>query len=93
MLDVQPAFRLVASDLFHDLFHPSEMGLGVCRTCIGSSDYSTKVYSYDEGDPDPELKRFSIDYDRQYILPMLREARKANPTCFCSPLRGVRQDG
>lgn len=68
--------------LFHELFHPAEMGLNVCRTCIGSSDYSTKVYSYDEGEPDPELKRFSIAQDRQYILPMLREARKANPEIF-----------
>ena len=36
--------------LFHDLFHPAEMGLNVCRTCIGSSDYSTEVFSYDEGE-------------------------------------------
>jgi glucosylceramidase len=68
--------------LFHELFHPAEMGLNVCRTCVGSSDYSTKVYSYDEGESDPELKRFSIEQDRQYILPMLREARKANPELF-----------
>jgi glucosylceramidase len=68
--------------LFHELFHPAEMGLNVCRTCIGSSDYSTKVYSYDEGEADPELKRFSIEQDRQYVLPMLREARKANPEIF-----------
>jgi len=68
--------------LFHELFHPSEMGLNVCRTCIGSSDYSTKAYSYDEGEADPELKRFSIEQDRQYILPILREARKANPEIF-----------
>lgn len=68
--------------LFHELFHPAEMGLNVCRTCIGASDYSTKVYSYDEGEPDPELKRFSIEHDREYILPMLREARTANPDLF-----------
>ena len=68
--------------LFHRLFHPSEMGLNVCRTCVGSSDYSTKVYSYDEGEPDPELQRFSIEPDRAYILPMLREARKVNPDLF-----------
>ncbi len=74
-----PAAR---EQLFHELFHPSEMRLSVCRTCIGSSDYSTKAYTYDEGDPDPELKRFSIEHDRQYILPMLREARKANPDLF-----------
>ncbi|MGA8865421.1 MAG: glycoside hydrolase family 30 beta sandwich domain-containing protein [Candidatus Sulfotelmatobacter sp.] len=68
--------------LFHELFHSSEMNLSVCRTCIGASDYSTKLYSYDEGDPDPDLKRFSIEHDRAYILPMLREARKANPDLF-----------
>ena len=69
-------------ELFHDLFHPSEMGLNVCRTCIGSSDYSTEVFSYDEGDPDPEMKRFSIAHDEAYVLPALRLARKANPDLF-----------
>jgi glucosylceramidase len=68
--------------LFHELFHPSEMGLNVCRTCIGSSDYSTEVFSYDEGDPDPEMKRFSIAPDRANVLPVLRMARKENPDLF-----------
>ena len=36
--------------VMHDLFSPDEMALNVCRTCIGSSDYSTKVYSFDESD-------------------------------------------
>lgn len=68
--------------LFHELFHPTEMGLNVCRTCIGSSDYSTEVYSLDEGAPDPELKRFSVAHDEAYILPMLRQARQANPDLY-----------
>jgi glucosylceramidase len=68
--------------LFHELFHPSEMGLNVCRSTIGASDYSRDVYSYDEGSPDPRLKRFTIDHDRSYILPILREARNANPDLF-----------
>lgn len=68
--------------LFHELFHPTEMGLNVCRTCIGSSDYSTEVYSFDEGAPDPELKRFTIAHDEAYILPMLRQARQANPDLY-----------
>jgi len=68
--------------VFRDLFHPSAMNLSVCRTCIGASDYSTSVYSFDEGEPDPELQRFSIEHDRAYILPMLREARKQNPDLF-----------
>ena len=68
--------------LLHEMFHPSEMGLNVCRTCIGASDYSAKLYSFDDGEPDPDLTRFSIEHDREYILPVLREARKANPDLF-----------
>ncbi len=69
--------------LFHELYHPSEMALGVGRTCVGSSDYSTVAYSYDEGPtPDPGLTRFSIAHDRQWILPMLREVRAVNPDLF-----------
>lgn len=68
--------------LFRELFHPSEMGFSACRVCIGSSDYATKAYSYDEGDPDPELRRFSIEHDREYILPALRQCRKISPGLF-----------
>ena len=68
--------------LFHEMFHPSEMGLNVCRTCIGSSDYSTKLYSFDDGQADPDLTRFSIEHDREYILPVLRQARQANSDLF-----------
>lgn len=68
--------------LFHELFHPSEMRLSVCRTCIGSSDYSTEMFSYDEGEPDPDMKRFSLAHDQSYVLPILREARKVNPELF-----------
>lgn len=68
--------------LFHELFDPAEMGFSVCRTCIGASDYSRNVFSYDEGDPDPDLARFSIAHDREYILPVIRQARKVNPGLF-----------
>jgi glucosylceramidase len=68
--------------LLHELFHPSELGLNVCRTCIGASDYSTELYGFDEGEPDPDLKRFSIEHDKPYLLPSLRAARKTNPDLF-----------
>jgi len=68
--------------LLHELFHPSEMGLNVNRTCIGACDSAATLYSYDEGDADPELKRFSIDHDREYILPVLRRVREINPDVF-----------
>lgn len=76
---IEPSAR---EKLFHQLFSPSEMAFNVCRTCVGSSDYSTKLYSFDEGPPDPDLQRFSIEHDREYILPILREARKVNPDLF-----------
>ena len=81
-------------ELFHELFDPSQMGLNVCRTCIGASDYSTEVFSYDEGDPDPDMKRFSIAHDQAYVLAHAA-TKRANRIriCFCSPRRGVLRDG
>jgi glucosylceramidase len=76
---LSPAAR---EQLFHEMFHPSEMALSVGRVCVGSSDYSTKLYSFDEGEADPELTRFSIEHDREYILPILRQARTVNPDLF-----------
>jgi len=72
----------VREQFLHELFSPSELGIGTTRICIGSSDYATKMYSYDEGEPDPELKRFSIDHDRAYVIPELLTARKHNPDLF-----------
>jgi glucosylceramidase len=69
--------------VMHDLFAPDAMAMNVCRTCIGASDYSRTLYSFDESpEPDPELAKFSIDHDKAYILPVLREARKMNPELF-----------
>ena len=69
-------------ELLRELFDPKQMGFSVCRICIGSSDYARTLYSFDEGDPDPQLERFSIDHDRAYILPVLRRAREINTNLF-----------
>ena len=68
--------------LLHEMFHPSEMGLSVNRTCIGAADSAATLYSYDDGDADPDLRRFSIDHDREYILPILRRVHSINPDVF-----------
>ena len=74
-----------------DLYGQSGLRLSVGRTCIGASDYATKMYSYDDTpEPDPELKQFSIEPDHAWILPALREARQINPdlylfSCVWSP--------
>jgi glucosylceramidase len=68
--------------LYADLFSQQGMGLNVCRTCIGASDYSRDVFNYDDTPGDTTLQHFSLAHDENYILPMLREARKTNPDLF-----------
>jgi len=68
--------------LIHELFSSDGLGINVTRCCIGASDYSTALFSYDEGAPDPTLSRFSIDRDRAYVLPGLLNARHINPDLF-----------
>ena len=62
--------------IMHDLFAPGEMALNVCRTCIGASDYSRNVYSFDDSDqPDPETEEV-LHRSRQGLHPA-RAARGA----------------
>ncbi len=70
------------ANLLHTMFGQDRHALSTGRIPIGASDYSTAAYSYDDGPSDPELKRFSIDHDRDYILPTLQAALSANPDLF-----------
>jgi glucosylceramidase len=85
--------------LLSDLYGPSGLRLSVGRTCIGTSDYSTKMYSYDDAPaPDPELKHFSIDQDQAWIIPTLRQAQEINPnlylfSCVWSPPGWMKSGG
>ena len=60
----------------------SGIGMNLMRVCIGTSDFCGEPwYSYSDlppGETDPELRTFSIARDRDYILPVLREARRLN---------------
>src|SRR5215469_380253 len=69
------------------LFSPTKgIGLSVLRQPMGASDFALSAYSYDDLPPgqslstgDPDLKHFSVDHDRAYIIPLLREAAALNP--------------
>ena len=67
------------------------IGMNLMRLCIGTPDFTGDAwYSYCDlprGETDPELKRFSIDRDRAYILPIVQLARRTNPAMlyFASP--------
>ncbi|PCK09404.1 MAG: glycosyl hydrolase [Alteromonadaceae bacterium] len=59
-------------------YYDPEDGIGytIARTTIHSADFSSGSYTYiDEGDKD--LKTFSIEPDRQYRIPMIKQAIEA----------------
>ena len=59
------------------------IGMSLMRICIGTPDFTASPwYSYDDmppGQTDPELKHFSIDRDRAYVLPILKLALQKHP--------------
>lgn len=62
---------------FLNAYYDKEKGIGysLLRTTIHSSDFSSGSYTYiKEGDA--SLSTFTIDHDRQYRLPLLKEAIK-----------------
>ena len=60
--------------LFYELFSEDEecAKFNVCRLPIGASDYAFNWYSMDETPGDYELKHFSIDRDRQALIPYIK---------------------
>lgn len=70
------------------LFKPGHaLGFTVGRLPMGASDYALEWHSYDETDGDYDLEHFSIQRDREYLLPFVKEALKRSPgmTLFASP--------
>ena len=58
-----------------------------CRIPIGASDYAESWYSLNEVEGDYDMKHFSIERDRKYLIPYIKEALKRNPGMkfFASP--------
>ena len=80
------------AEVLKRLFDPQHgIGINLARICIGTPDFTNRPwYSYDDlpaGEKDPELKKFSIQQDRDYILPVLKQALEINPELliFASP--------
>lgn len=49
------------------------------RVPIGASDYAMDWYTLDETADDYEMKHFSIDRDRSYLIPFIKAALEVNP--------------
>ncbi len=68
--------------VFKDLYTESGLNLSVARISIASSDYSAELYSYDDVEYDTELKHFSIDRDKEYIIPIIKEILEIKPDLY-----------
>jgi glucosylceramidase len=69
--------------LLTQLFSPTQgIGLGFTRLTMGASDFSLNHFSYDDmppGQTDPDLTRFSVDADRETVIPVTKRALEINP--------------
>lgn len=79
--------------IFDELFGKEHCGFDYCRLSIGANDFAESWYSYDETEGDYAMEHFSIDRDRKYILPAIREAQKRSSELHFSLLPGVRLPG
>ncbi len=66
--------------LMREFFHPTEgLRLGLCRTPIGASDYAIDLYSLNETAGDYAMQHFSIERDRQRLIPYIKAAQAHRP--------------
>lgn len=80
------------TEILTDLFGDDGLRLTVGRMPLGNSDYSiNRTQSYDElpdsVETDYDLEYFSIDSDREYLLPYIKKAMEIRPdiTLWASP--------
>lgn len=63
-----------------ELFAPDGgIGFTVCRMPIGASDFALKYYSFDDTPGDFAMEHFSIDNDKQTLIPLIKDALAKNP--------------
>lgn len=67
------------NDAMRKLFSDDGLALRHCRTPVGGSDLSMSWYSYDEVADDFALEHFSIDRDRELLIPYIKAALAIQP--------------
>lgn len=71
--------KIVMDKLFSD---EKGIGLSFVRQPMGASDFACSIYSYQDtpnNEDDFELNYFTIEHDKKYILPLLKEMMTINP--------------
>jgi len=86
MSNIGESKRKEIMDLF---FNPySGAGFTMGRTQIGASDFSVSAYFYSSTSNDFELNDFSIDHEKQWMIPMIKQAKSvpgSDIKIFASP--------
>lgn len=74
-------------EVFRNLFDPEECNFTYCRLPIGANDYAESWYSLNETKGDYEMKNFSIERDKECLIPYIKEAEKYSGelNLFASP--------
>ncbi len=68
--------NLLQDEVLSAYFDPQDgHGYTLCRTHINSCDFSLGNYAYDEQPGDVGLDHFTIERDRQHLLPMIHSAQ------------------
>lgn len=71
------------SDLLKELFgREAGIGISYLRITMGASDFSLEDFTYNDmpdGRTDRELEHFSIDKDKPYLIPVLKEILAISP--------------
>src|SRR5690606_33483481 len=68
--------------VLEDLFGDSGISMSFMRLTIGASDFSLNNYTYNDTEdniPDLELANFSIDREKEKLIPLIKEAVSLNP--------------
>jgi glucosylceramidase len=61
----------------------NDIGISYLRISVGASDLDEKVFSYNDlptGQTDEAMAKFDLGYDKQYLIPVLQEILKINPS-------------
>ena len=73
--------------VYDDFFGEDACGFSFCRLSIGANDFGESWYSYNETENDYEMRNFTIERDKKYIIPAIKEAQKRSKqlSFFASP--------
>ena len=89
-LGARELFRFEPSrqeEILRDLFSDEGCGFTFCRIPIGASDYALSWYSHNDTADDFDMVHFSIQRDREHLLPYIKAAQAIRPELqfFASP--------